>query len=217
MNLLNELPFAVFPIVFFVFFSLIAYVKIAILLQVLRRGIGGGMPPLIVTVMLGLTLSTLTMSPVFRRSMTALSDAQIQQNQQAQQARQTQPASATPWQMGLAPLSQFLTEHTRPEDRQLVSALLSRANRQHAATVETGDLSFHLASFFLSELRAAFSLAFLLLLPFLLLDLVAAFLLSGLSISGLSARTVTLPFKLLLFLLCDGFSLLYRALLLRTP
>ena len=101
MNLLNELPFAVFPIVFFVFFSLIAYVKIAILLQVLRRGIGGGMPPLIVTVMLGLTLSTLTMSPVFRRSMTALSDAQIQQNQQAQQARQTQPASATPWQMGL--------------------------------------------------------------------------------------------------------------------
>jgi flagellar biosynthetic protein FliP len=175
------------------------------------------MPPLIVTVMLGLTLSTLTMSPVFRRSMTALSDAQIQQNQQAQQARQTQPASATPWQMGLAPLSQFLTEHTRPEDRQLVSALLSRANRQHAATVETGDLSFHLASFFLSELRAAFSLAFLLLLPFLLLDLVAAFLLSGLSISGLSARTVTLPFKLLLFLLCDGFSLLYRALLLRTP
>ncbi len=189
------------PLGLFVVIALLAYVKVAIVLQVFRRGIGEGVPPLLVTVFLGLTLATLTMSPVIGKSMSAVAMA-------------SEAASVEElWRAGISPLEQFLTTHTRPADRAQVQALADRSAQKQGATVEKTALSLQLAAFLLGELRSAFQLAFVLLLPFLLLDLLAALILSGLQLGGLSVSTVTLPFKLLLFLVCDGFSLLYRALL----
>jgi flagellar biosynthesis protein FliP len=70
------------PLGLFVLLSLLAYVKVAIVLQVLRRGLGGGVPPLLVTVVLGLTLATLSMSPLCKRSLAALSAAPSSASQQ---------------------------------------------------------------------------------------------------------------------------------------
>lgn len=188
------------PPVLFLLFTLVAYVKVAIVLQVLRRGLGAGIPPLGVTIFLGLSLSALTMSPVLQRSLAAAS-------------AQTDPQQR--WQASLEPLSEYLTNHTRPQDRQQLQAFVQRAAPGQIAPKP--DLSFQLSAFLLTELRSAFGLAVALLLPFLLLEVLAALLLSGLGLSSLSVRAVTLPFKLLLFLLCDGLGLLLRALLQRSP
>lgn len=190
------------PLLLFVLLSLLAYVKVAIVLQVLRRGLGGGVPPLLVTVLLGLTLATLSMSPLIKRSLTEVN---------------TSPPTATAAdlvQVGTAPLRQFLIEHTPAGDKAQVEALTLKLAQRHGATLEPNELPVLVAAFLLGELRRAFQLAFVLLLPFLVLDLLAALLLSGLQLGGLSVRAVTLPFKLLLFLVCDGFTLLYRGLLL---
>ena len=200
-----ELVRAGLPVLLFVFFSLLAYVKVAVVLQVLRRGIGQGVPPLMVTVFLGLSLSALTMLPVVSRSVAQVAAA---------------PDSATSselWKAGLSPLEQFLMTHTRAADRAQVSALAERAAQKQGATVESSALPVTLAAFLLGELRTAFQLGFVLLLPFLLIDLLVALLLSGLQLHGLPVQTVTLAFKLLLFVVCDGFSLLYRGLLWGAP
>ena len=100
----SELVRTLLPLGLFVVMALLAYVKVAIVLQVFRRGIGGGVPPLLVTVFLGLTLATLTMSPVMRKSLSAVSTA---------------PESSSVselWRAGVAPLEQFLSSHTRPVD-----------------------------------------------------------------------------------------------------
>ena len=192
----------ILPLLLFVLLSLLAYVKVAIVLQVFRRGLGGGVPPLLVTVLLGLTLATLSMSPLIKRSLTEVN---------------TSPPTATAAdlvQVGTAPLRQFLMEHTPAGDKTQVEALTQKLAQRHGATLEPNELPVLVAAFLLGELRRAFQLAFVLLLPFLVLDLLAALLLSGLQLGGLSVRAVTLPFKLLLFLVCDGFTLLYRGLLL---
>lgn len=202
MNPSVELVRTALPVVLFVLFSLLAYVKVAIVLQVLRRGIGSGVPPLLVTVLLGLTLAVLTMSPVLSRSAAAVASA---------------PDSATSadlWKAGVAPLDQFLSTHTRPSDLTQVKAIAERSAQKQGATVDLGSLPMRLSAFLLGELRIAFQLGFVLLLPFLLIDLMAALLLSGLQLQGLPVQSVTLACKLLLFVVCDGFSLLYRGLLL---
>ena len=67
-------------------------------------------------------------------------------------------------------------------------------------------------AFLSSELRRAFEIGFLLFIPFLVVDLVIANLLAGLGMQMLSATSVSLPFKLLLFVLADGWQLLLRGL-----
>ena len=74
------------------------------------------------------------------------------------------------------------------------------------------DLAVVLPAFLLTELAEAFQLAFLILLPFLVVDLVITNLLLSLGAQALDPRTVSLPFKLLLFVMADGWLLLSRAL-----
>jgi type III secretion protein R len=71
-----------------------------------------------------------------------------------------------------------------------------------------------LPAFVVSELTSAFAIAFLVFLPFLVLDLVIASLLAALGMSTVAPGTVALPFKLLLFILADGWYLIARALVL---
>ncbi|HPH29905.1 MAG TPA: EscR/YscR/HrcR family type III secretion system export apparatus protein, partial [Pseudomonadota bacterium] len=114
--------------------------------------------------------------------------------------------------------------HTPQREQQLMLQLTTRLRQRSSAQpsvqaptlnpVQPTDLQVLLPAFAISELRVAFLLGVLLLLPFLLIDLLCAVLLSGLSLGSLSPRAVALPFKLLLFVLCDGWHLLIRSLLL---
>ena len=182
---------------------LLGYIKLSVVLAVLRRGLSG-IPPASLTALLALLLSGFAMAPLYERCDRAMRDA---------------PASATQTervQAGLAPLREFLQRHTPAREQATVKELSLRINPQlQAAQNQQTEASLPslLVGFALSELRAAFQIAFVLLLPFLLIDILCASLLGGLLLPGLSARAVALPFKLLVFVLCDGWQLLSRGLL----
>lgn len=179
---------------------LLGYIKLSVVLAVLRRGLGG-IPPASLLAVLALLLSVFAMTPLHERC------------QKAMQAAPVDAPVETRLQAGLLPLREFLLRHTPAAEQTAVKELALRIDPRSAATPTEPSLPSLLVAFALSELRAAFQLAFVLLLPFLLIDLLCASLLSGLLLPGLSARAVALPFKLLLFVLCDGWQLLGRGLL----
>lgn len=197
----------------------LAMIKIGVVLAVLRRGLGGGVPPASVLTLLALLLATLAMMPTIERSQQAVTDL---------------PVTATPaelLQAGGSPLREFLQRHTAARDQQVVLDLAARlapatgdkadASRSDATAPIAQNtsllpvpLTVLAPAFALSELRAAFLLGFGLLLPLLLIDLLCAVLLSGVELHGLSPRAVALPFKLLLFVVGNGWQLVLRGLLL---
>ena len=89
----------------------------------------------------------------------------------------------------------------------------ARPEAQRAALADT-DLLVAAPAFIVTELSEAFQLGFLIYLPFLIVDLVIANVLTALGLSSLSPTQVSLPFKLLLFVMVDGWYLLARALVL---
>lgn len=188
-------------------------IRAGLVLLVLQRALSG-VPPAPITLLLALLLSGLSMAPVASRCHQALRDATQKMGADAD------PVAAIS--AGLAPLGEHLRARTPQRDR---AAVLDLARKVHgtaagtaagatAAAPQEEDLAVLAPAFALAELRLAFQIGFLLLLPFLVLDLLVAALLQGLLLPGLSAQAVALPFKLLLFVLCDGWQLLTRGLLL---
>jgi flagellar biosynthetic protein FliP len=182
---------------------LLGYIKLSVVLAVLRRGLSG-IPPASVTAILALLLSVFAMAPLYDRC------------QQAMKGAPTSATSAERLEAGLFPLREFLERHTPAREQTVVKDLALRLRAAAGAAADPADkptLPALVVAFALSELRAAFQIAFVLLLPFLLIDLICASLVAGLLLPGLSPRAVALPFKLLLFVLCDGWQLLTRGLL----
>lgn len=192
----------------------LAYLKMVVVLSLLRQALGRAIPAIVVHV-LALLLSVLVMAPLAQRCQAAWSSGSG-----LAEARLS---------LAAAPLRDYLRRHTPPHELSAVQELAQRVrgpaeaspdpqvneeSRRGAAAV---DLSVLLPAFVLSELRSALQIGCLLLLPFLLLDLLCAALLTGLALPGLSPAAVALPFKILVFVLCDGWSLLARALALGYP
>lgn len=112
------------------------------------------------------------------------------------------------------PLREFLLKQTSPNDRSLFYRLsLRMRNASEGASVSERDFMVVAPAFLASELRRAFEIGFLILIPFLVVDLVVASVLAALGMNMLSPTSVSLPFKLLLFVLADGWHLLLRGLI----
>jgi type III secretion protein R len=110
---------------------------------------------------------------------------------------------------GIEPLRAFLAKHAAPRDRETFVAVAQKMGR-----ATRGDEVWVLAPAFLStELREAFAIAVLIFIPFLVLDLVVGLGLASLGLSTTSPQTVALPLKLLLFVAVDGWRLLLESLL----
>ena len=111
---------------------------------------------------------------------------------------------------GTEPLKEFMVRQTREQDLALMLELGNSPLPQGVS-----DLSLvHLApAFMLSELRTAFQVGFVIFLPFLLIDLIAASALMALGMMMVPPTTVSIPIKLLLFVLIDGWNIVTRALL----
>src|SRR5699024_2222081 len=109
---------------------------------------------------------------------------------------------------GKEPLREFRLEHAAARDRAALDAL-ARKMRTPAdrAAVSDRDFGVIVPAFVTSELRRAFHIGFLIFIPFLVVDMVIANLLLALGMHMLSPTTVSLPFKLLLFVLADGWTL----------
>lgn len=186
---------------------LTCFVKIAVVLAVLRSAFGGrAIPPAGIMTGLALVLTFFVMAPVGERAGRAMAPAW---------GRGDAASLAAAASAGSEPLRDFLLQHGSARERQsfleLQRSLRPPAERE---AVSERDLTVLAPAFIVGELRAAFAIGFLLLLPFLILELVVANVLTALGMHTLEARAVSLPFKLLLFVLADGWHLIARGLVL---
>ena len=114
-----------------------------------------------------------------------------------------------------APVKEFLTRHTLERDRKFF--LLSAESiwpKQRAAALQNDDFMVLVPSFTLSELTRAFQIGFVIYLVFVVVDLIVATVLLALGMSMISPTTISLPFKLLLFVMLDGWARLIHGLVL---
>jgi type III secretion protein R len=185
---------------------LTSFLKMAVVLSITRSALGAPqVPPGTAVTGLALLLTCLVMSPVAEEAWTRASAVRP-----GGVAATLEAASAA-----AEPLRAFLARFARPDDRQAFTELARRARPAGArATVTDGDLAVLAPAFVVSELRRAFTIGFLVFLPFLVVDLLAANVLLALGLSQLSPTTVALPFKLILFVAVDGWKLLARGLVL---
>lgn len=180
---------------------LTAFLRIVIVLSMLRHAIGmPETPPNTVLIGLALFLTLFTMNPVLQQVNT--------------QAVQPFMAGDIGVQEGgeavIGPLRAFMVRQTREQDLALMIEV-SKSPRP-ASIDEVGTLQL-IPAFMLSELRAAFQIGFVVFLPFLLIDLIVSSILMSLGMMMLPPITVSLPIKVLMFVLVDGWSLLVKALL----
>ncbi len=111
--------------------------------------------------------------------------------------------------IGSGPLQQFMLAHTREEDIALMTRV---ADNENPATPEDVPLITLIPSFMISELRAAFIIGFVIFVPFLVIDLVVASALMSMGMMMLPPVMISLPFKILLFVLVDGWGLIITSL-----
>lgn len=111
---------------------------------------------------------------------------------------------------GSAPLREFMLAHTRQEDLALMTRSANQPNPENQAAVPMLTL---IPSFMISELRAAFIIGFVIFIPFLVIDLVVSAALMSMGMMMLPPVMISLPFKILLFVLVDGWGLIITSLI----
>ena len=173
-----------------------SFTRIVIVLAILRQALGMPQtPPNQILVGLALFLSYFVMAPVIDRiNVDAL-----------------QPYLAGTMEMTAAadkaqvPLREFMLSQTREPDLQLFAGLSGREGFASQAEI---PLSVLLPSFMTSELKTAFQIGFLVFIPFLIIDLVVSSVLMSMGMMMLSPMLISLPFKIMLFVLVDGWALI---------
>ncbi len=177
------------------------FVRIVVVLSMLRHAIGLlESPPNVVIITLALFLTLFSMQPVLQR----LNDEALQPYMQGQLKAQTAVTR------GLDPVKEFMVRQTREQDLVLMIDMARAPRPQGMAEVQMLHL---IPAFMLSELRTAFQVGFVVFLPFLLIDLIVASVLMALGMMMVPPSTVSVPLKLLLFVLIDGWNIVTRALL----
>lgn len=200
----------------FVLVMMTSFVKIAVVLAILRNAIGTPqVPPTMVITGLAFVLSLFVMSPVgadmYREVQPQIDQAQGKPLTSGESAEAIIGAAGR----AKEPVRTFLTKHAHARDRAMFTDLAKRMRRpEDRAAVADTDLMVLTPAFVTSELKEAFSIGFLLFIPFLVIDIVVANVLLSLGMHMLSPTTISLPFKLLLFVLVDGWALLARGLVL---
>ena len=111
---------------------------------------------------------------------------------------------------GAGPLQQFMLAHTREED---VALMTRAADRENPENPESVPLLTLIPAFMISELRAAFIIGFVIFIPFLVIDLVVSAALMSMGMMMLPPVMISLPFKILLFILVDGWGLIITSLI----
>ncbi len=204
------------------FFLLVStsFVKVSVVLDLARNALGTqNVPSNTVITGLAAALSIHIMAPTtaaVARAAGPFVDRALVADVSRPDARQELERA---WTATRAPVAAFLRNNSATRDRALFLDLARRARARPAADggavdPPADDLSVLLPAFVVSELTSAFSIGFLVFLPFLIVELVIANVLTALGLQSVSSSTVSLPFKLLLFVLADGWYLLARALVL---
>jgi flagellar biosynthetic protein FliP len=176
--------------------AMTAFTRIIIVLSILRQAIGMPTTPSNqVLTGLALFMTFFVMSPTLSQSY----DTGIKPYLDGQLAAE----SAMEHSVG--PLKKFMLAQTRETDLQLFTKLSGRSQYATAADV---PLAVLLPTFITSELKTAFQIGFMVFIPFLVIDLVIASVLMSMGMMMLSPSLISLPFKIMLFVLVDGWTLL---------
>ncbi len=182
------------------------FVRIVVVLSLLRQAIGTqNLPPTQVITTLSLFLTLLIMTPVWKQVYDDAVSPYTQHRISAERA----------WDAGIAPVRRFMSmqiENTHnTEDVWLFTSYLP--HHPQPASYEDVPLQALLPAFMLSELKTAFLIGFQIYLPFLILDMVVASVMVSMGMLMLPPVLISLPFKLLLFVLVDGWRLVVGMLL----
>jgi type III secretion protein R len=198
----------------FLLIMVTSFVKVAVVLSLLRTAIGAQqVPPNQVITGLAIVLSIYIMAPVGMQIYEEVSPTLTQLEQTDQRPgfaeyRDLATRSA-------APLKSFLNKHAHPMESQLLYELaLELRPPDQREGLERQDLIVAVPAFVVSELKEAFTIGFILFVPFIVIDMVIANILLSLGMHMLSPTTISLPFKLLLFVLVDGWFLVVKGLVL---
>ncbi len=177
-----------------------SFTRIIVVLSLLRTALGTATsPPNAVLSGLALFLTAFIMAPTF--------EASYRQGVQPLLAGQIREAEA--FERTAQPFREFMLKHVRPKDLDL---FLDLSRQPRPPTAEQTPLPVLVPAFMISELRRAFEIGFLLFIPFLIIDLVVSSILISMGMMMVPPVTVSLPFKLIFFVLVDGWTLVVGSL-----
>ena len=173
-----------------------AFVRIIIVLSILRQALGTAQtPPNQVLLGIALFLTFFVMAPVI---------GDIHQGA-AKPYMAGEISAEAALKKGIQPLRNFMLNQTRESDLQLFASIAGRAD---ITSVDMAPMSIVIPSFMVSELKTAFQIGFLVFIPFLIIDLVVSSVLMSMGMMMLSPMLISLPFKIMLFVMVDGWALI---------
>jgi len=198
----------------FALVMLTSFVKMAVVLSIVRNAMGTPqIPPNSVITGLALVLSLVVMAPVASQVGEQLSGAEeVWENGSPGQIFEMVDKAAQP-------VKSFLVRHADPEHLQTFSEMLDESDRSDKSdksdksdwsdpSDEGPSWKALVPAFVISQLQEAFRMGFVIFLPFLVLDMLVASVLLSLGMHMLSPTTISLPFKLLLFVFADGWTMI---------
>jgi|TARA_R110001583_G_scaffold136101_2_gene287944 flagellar biosynthetic protein FliP len=177
-----------------------AFTRIMIVLSILRQALGTGQTPSNqILLSLALFLTMFIMQPVAEIAYNDAIKPYIAEEMPFEQAVET----------GFKPFRAFMLRQTREED---IARFAEITGQDAFDKPEDVPFAILMASFLTSELKTAFQIGFLLFIPFVVIDLVVASVLMSMGMMMLSPMMISLPFKIMLFVLVDGWSLVMGSL-----
>ena len=177
-----------------------SFVRIIIVLSLLRQALGTGQtPPNMVLVGLSLFLTLFIMSPVFDN---------IYQNALLPFMNGSMPFEKA-LALAEAPVRNFMTMQTREDD---ITMFMQIAQKKEVVSAAEVPFTTLMPAFITSELKSAFTIGFMIYIPFVVIDLIVASVLMSMGMMMLSPMIISMPFKLMLFVLVDGWTLLMGSL-----
>ncbi len=173
-----------------------SFTRIVVVLSLLRSALGlQTSPPNTVMVSLALFLTAFIMQPTFEQAYNTGIKPLVDGTIEAPEA----------FELTSRPFHLFMRQHVREED---LTLFLDMANQETPDTPEDISLRVLVPAFMISELRRGFEIGFLIYLPFIIIDLVVASILMSMGMMMLPPVVISLPFKLIFFVLIDGWNLI---------
>ncbi|MES2771248.1 MAG: type III secretion system export apparatus subunit SctR [Pseudomonadota bacterium] len=185
-----------------------SFLKLSVVMMIVRNAIGvQQVPPNIALYGLSLVLTLYIMSPVFNQI-----GVSLRANPAALSSADTLIKTVA---VSVEPLRAFLKRNAHPNQKQFFLDSVKRMwPPEDAAQVSDSDFLILMPAFVISELNAAFQIGFLLYLPFVVIDLVVSNILLALGMMMVSPTTISLPLKLFLFVMVDGWTRMLQGLVL---
>jgi type III secretion protein R len=193
------LPFAVLMVT--------SYTKLAVVFSLLRSALGiQQVPPNMVLYGISLILTVYIMSPVGHAMLDLVKDESLD-NTDVKTILEIVGKTKEP-------LKAFLAKHAREKDRRFFAKAIKKLWPERKEGYPSDDIIVLIPAFMLSELTAAFEIGFILYLPFVAIDLIVSNVLMALGMIMMSPLVISLPFKLLLFVMLDGWGRVVHSLVL---